>query len=180
MNDKHIQNVVLMTFGRSKCNFIDDKRPFPFHRQSYYTVGFAKNGNFVIAVFGINYWWSETALLLPFPHERCKRNQLFFPFFEPLKYLSMTTWSMEIVVKIVSHDFTCRTISVAMEEQLARNGFDKKRRGLHSEDCCQQTRFFARGKSDQRFIVFRMGGFVWDGVYMILSSWGLGSRSYGM
>ena len=45
---------------------------------------------------------------------------------------------------------------------------------------CQQMRFFARGKSDQRFIVFRMGGFVSDSVYMILWSWGLGSRNYGM
>ena len=44
----------LMTFIRSKCIF-DDKWLFPFHKQSYYAVSFAKNGNFFIAVFDINY-----------------------------------------------------------------------------------------------------------------------------
>ena len=179
-----------MTFCRSKCNFIDDKRPFPFHRQSYCTMSFAKNGNFLIAVFDINYWWSKAALLLPFPVERCKRNKLFF-FFGAINvfinddmehgnhckqdcipvgcvpsaavamsipactgqggvcpgegvcpggvYPSMhwgrhplwTKWLTDRcknitfprlrlrTVKMVSHDFTCRTISVEMEEQLA-------------------------------------------------------------
>ena len=98
--------------------------------------------NFFIAVFDINYWGDKTALLLPFPAERCKRNKL-FPFWN---HLSITTLSIEIIAKnqwFYVKDYFCSN------GRRTENAFNKKRRHLHSKDCCQQIRFFACGKSDQ-------------------------------